>query len=182
MHTEYSQLKLSCLACSHFALLAQTLTTRFQEILVVYTKEGQLLWRQHVLSQRVRLYCVIVKSNRSWYLFRYSRLIWQQFPLCLLKIKSPSDFSCSLEVSQKVLLVSYEVESTVIIMPSHGQSQPIQFASCEFFILCQSCACCRQIHSQILQWCEVSHKALLSVGSEISFVFPQHKLFFRMHI
>jgi hypothetical protein len=28
----------------------------------------------------------------------------------------------------------------------------------------------------------VSHKALLSVGSQISFVFPPHKLFFRMHI
>jgi hypothetical protein len=28
----------------------------------------------------------------------------------------------------------------------------------------------------------VSHKALLSVGSQIGFVFPPHKLFFRMHI
>jgi hypothetical protein len=29
---------------------------------------------------------------------------------------------------------------------------------------------------------KVSHKALLSVGSQISFVFPPHKLFFRTHI
>jgi hypothetical protein len=37
-------------------------------------------------------------------------------------------------------------------------------------------------HGQIPQWHEVSHKVLLSVGSQISFVFPPHKLFFKTHI
>jgi hypothetical protein len=102
--------------------------------------------------------------------------------LCLLPTKPPSDFSCGLKVSHKALLISYEVESTIINVPSHGQSQPVQFPLCEFSILRESCAYCRQSHGQISQWHEVSHKALLSVGSQISSVFPPHKLFFRSHI
>jgi hypothetical protein len=103
-------------------------------------------------------------------------------PLCLLPIKLPSDFSCGLKVSHKALLISYEVESTVIIVLSHSQSQPVQFPSCGCSILHKSCDYCRQSHGHISQWHEVSHKALLSVGSQISFVFPPHKLFFRTHI
>jgi hypothetical protein len=103
-------------------------------------------------------------------------------PLCLLPIKLPPDFSCGLKVSHKALLISYEVELTIIIMLSHGQSWPVQFLSCEFSVLRESCAYCRQSHGQISQRHKVSHKALLSVGSQISFIFPPHKLFFRMHI
>jgi hypothetical protein len=103
-------------------------------------------------------------------------------PLCLLSVKPPSDFSCSLKVLHKALLISYEVESTIIIMLSHGQSWPVQFLSCEVSILHESCAYCWQSHDQISQRHEVLHKALLSVGSQIKFVFPPHKVFFRTHI
>jgi hypothetical protein len=85
-------------------------------------------------------------------------------------------------VSHKALLISYEVESTIIIVPSHGQSQPLQFPPCDFSILRESCAYCQQSHGQISQRHEVSHKALLSVGSHISLMFPPHKFFFRTHI
>jgi hypothetical protein len=37
-------------------------------------------------------------------------------------------------------------------------------------------------HSQISRCHEVTHKALISVGTQISFLFPKYKLFFRMHI
>jgi hypothetical protein len=91
--------------------------------------------------------------------------------------KAPSDFSCGLKVSHKALLISYEVGSTIVIMLSHGQSRPVQFPLCELSILRESCTYCRQSHGQISQQYEVSHKALLSVGNQISFIFPPHKLF-----
>jgi hypothetical protein len=54
-------------------------------------------------------------------------------PLCLLPIKPLSDFSYGgLKVSHKALLISYDVKSTIIIVPSHVQSRPVLFPSCEF--------------------------------------------------
>jgi hypothetical protein len=93
-------------------------------------------------------------------------------PLCLLTIKPLSDFSCSLEVSHKALLISYEVDLPIIILPSHDQSRPEQFPLYEFYVLRESCASCRQSHGQISLQHEVSHKALLCVES-ISFNDPR---------
>jgi hypothetical protein len=45
----------------------------------------------------------------------------------MLPVKPLSGFSCGLEVSHKALLISYKAESAIIIVPPHGQSQPVQF-------------------------------------------------------
>jgi hypothetical protein len=74
------------------------------------------------------LYFVTVNNNQSQYLFSYSK----HMPLCLLPIKSPPDFSCSLKVSHKALLISYEVKSTIIIVPSHGQNCLYNFCHVNF--------------------------------------------------
>jgi hypothetical protein len=86
-------------------------------------------------------------------------------PLYLIQIKPPSDLSCGLKVSHEALLISYEAKSTIIIVPSHVQSRPVQFLWCEFSILCESCT--SQQH-------EASHKALLSIGSQMSFIIPPY--------
>jgi hypothetical protein len=72
-------------------------------------------------------------------------------------------------------------ESTIIIR--HTVRAGLYNFCREFSILRESCAYCRQRqHGQILQQHDVPHKALLSVGSQTSFVFSLHKLFFRTHI
>jgi hypothetical protein len=70
-------------------------------------------------------------------------------------VNPPSDFSYDLKVPYKAVLISYEAAS-VIIMPSHGQSWPVQFPLCEFSILHKSCVYCLQSHGQISQRHEVS--------------------------
>jgi hypothetical protein len=89
-------------------------------------------------------------------------------PLYLLPIKLLSDFSCSLKVFHKVLLISYEATLIVITVPSHCQRQPVQFLSCEFSILCESCAYCQQCHCQILQQSVTQN--ITFFGSEMSFI------------
>jgi hypothetical protein len=74
-----------------------------------------------------------MNNIQSQYLF-YNNFTWQHVPVYLLPAKSPSHFSCGLEVSHKVLLISYKVKSTTVTVPSHNQSQPVQFVSCEFSI------------------------------------------------
>jgi hypothetical protein len=47
--------------------------------------------------------------------------------VCLLPIKPPSDFNSGFKVSHGAILISYKVESTVFIMPSHSQCRPVWF-------------------------------------------------------
>jgi hypothetical protein len=103
--------------------------------------------------------------------------MWRHLLLCFLPIKSLSDFSCGLKVLYKTELISYETESWIIIVPSCVQRWPAQFLLCDFSFSRKSCAYCHQSHSETSQWHEVSHKALLSAGSKIIFVFQSRKLF-----
>lgn len=63
---------------------------------------------------------------------------WQDMPLYLLPTKPSSDLSCGLKISHDTLFISYEAKSITIIMPSHSQSQPVQFLWCVFSSLCES--------------------------------------------
>jgi hypothetical protein len=67
-------------------------------------------------------------------------------------------------------------------MISHDHSQTVQFQLCEFLILCKSCAYCKQSHGLVSLWHKVSCKALFSVSSQISFIFPPNEPFFRTKI
>jgi hypothetical protein len=100
----------------------------------------------------------------------------------MLPVKPLSGFSCGLEVSHKALLISYETESAIIIVPPHGQSQPVQFPLCELSSLLESCASADKAMVRFCINMKVSHKTLLSIGSQIRFVLQPHRLFFRMHI
>jgi hypothetical protein len=109
----------------------------------------------------------MVRNNQSWYLFCYSRLIWQHVPLCLLPIKPPSDFSCGLKVSHKAL--SHFLRSQI---NNHHRAitqseQPVQFPLCEFLlnaslVLTTNKATVR-FHSSVK--CHTKHYSLLAVKS-----------------
>jgi hypothetical protein len=80
----------------------------------------------------------------------------------------------------EALPISYEATSIIIIVPSYGQSQPLQFAMQIFYFMHLMYIVGKASH--ILQQQEVSYKALLSVSSQMSFTFPPHKLFFLKNI
>jgi hypothetical protein len=68
-------------------------------------------------------------------------------------------------VLHELPFISYEAESTSNVVPSHGQSQPVQFCGAKF-LLYDSLLLTPNSRSQSLQQHESSEKALLSIGSE----------------
>jgi hypothetical protein len=125
------QLKLHCITCLHFAHFAQTLTMRSQEIQVTWSRVNFYGGNTYHCTNSVftLLYWTIIRVGIYFIL---QTLIWWHVPLCMLLIKLPSDFSCGLKVSHKAFLTESNHESTIIIVPSHGQSRPVQFPSCDF--------------------------------------------------
>jgi hypothetical protein len=103
-------------------------------------------------------------------------------PLCLLPIKTPSDFSCGSKCCTK--RYSFLTKSNQQLLSCrHTVIAGLHNFCCVNSLFYASLVLTANKACQISQRHEVSHKALLvCAGCQFSFVFPPRKLFFRTHI